>query len=187
MTFAARSCRVRWNPGRTSRWSRLSPATLRPSPPRGMTAAPKPRSSPPRSSFTSRTTHPPRNPHHHGTGAPTGRQGPRRGPSRETPRRAARHPLTGSSGRASSARQSISPGSDQGQITRQSEELPGQGLRGEDTRKPDRTGSVELALQPKSIGQLPRPPKEDTTPGAGLSVDALPPNHLERPSVDEDA
>ena len=63
----------------------------------------------------------------------------------------------GSSGRASSARQSISPGSDQGQITRQSEELPGQGLRGEDIRKPDRTGSVELALQPKSIGQLPRP------------------------------
>ena len=49
---------VRWNPERISRWSRHSPATHRPSPPRGMTAAPKPPSSPPRSSFTSRTSAP---------------------------------------------------------------------------------------------------------------------------------
>ena len=57
--------RVRyWRPCRSPGPSRPAPAALRPSPPRGMTAAPKPPSSPPRSSFTSRTTHPPRNPHH---------------------------------------------------------------------------------------------------------------------------
>ena len=75
----------------------------------------------------------------------------------------------GSSGRASSARQSISPGSDQGQIHEAIRRTPRSRLTGRGHPKAGPDGECGAGTSATRVsGNSPAPSKEDTTPGAGL-------------------